>query len=122
MADIKNIDADVLTQSIRHAAEEAKSEIDRLAARAIADVEQTSRALTSLPTTTSDLIATADVVLVREFSEGELNPYGHDRQINVVLATDGNNHYPMCEWDRRPNVRNGRYRAIFVLLPLGPKK
>ena len=122
MADIKNIDADVLTQSIRQAAEEAKSEIDRRAARAIADVEETSRALTSMPTTTSDLIATAEVVLVREFAAGQLNPYGHDRQMNVMLATDGNNHHSMCEWDRRPNVRNGRYRAIFVLLPLGPKK
>jgi hypothetical protein len=123
MADLKNIDADVLTQTIRKAAEESKAEIDRRVQAALTEVEETARAWTSLPPTISDLIATAEVVLVRELGPSDVAPYRTEaNQMNVLLQFDGANGQSMCEWERRPHIKPGRYRAIFVLLPIGEKK
>jgi hypothetical protein len=123
MADLKNIDADTLIQAIRGAAEEYKAAIDRRAQEAVGEVEEAARALRLLPLTVSDLLACAEVVFVREINSRDIAPYSQEaKQMTVVLQFESNNSVLMCDYDRRPNVRPGRYRAVFALIPIGEKK
>jgi hypothetical protein len=113
MADLKNIDAEALTKTIEKAGEDAEASLRYAVKAALETVREAAAALGGMPKSTSDLLTQAQVCFVREFTV-------HATRVRAEVSFGGDGSYRMSDQED-PAIPAGRYRAIFVLLPLDRK-
>jgi hypothetical protein len=121
VADLKNTGAEKLVQEILEEKDRYISSLNRAAAEAIESVRQSAEALTAMPKTTTDLLATAEICLVKELDLRQFSLEEKTISVHIdlgygqgVFMTEGNH-------EHRPKVSPRRYRALFVLIPLEDK-
>lgn len=112
------IDVEALKKTIRSEAERAIERLEMMAKGCIDEVQQAASASKAMPASASDLIASAEVCLVADVNTGQFPP--RERRLQVTIDLEGGNSLQMASYDyeRRPMIAEGRYRAIFVLIPI----
>ena len=117
MPNIK-IDVDSLTKAIRDEGTNAKERLESLVKGCVEEIRQAATAVKALPPSAGYLVATAELCRVAEIDTA----HSHSIELRPQVTIDFGGGYamPMASWDhdRRTQIPHGRYRAIFVLLPI----
>jgi hypothetical protein len=129
MANLKMMDEATLLARIDDAAKDAEAQVEEVRAVAMKDVREALRALRDLPPGAEALVARATVALAEEFEvrvrERGKAAAGKLELSDVKMDVPGHcNDYECRHFDmlrERVRIAEGRYRAVFFLVPLDDK-
>ncbi|MGH9463907.1 MAG: hypothetical protein ACRD1X_22115 [Vicinamibacteria bacterium] len=111
------IDVDALKKMVRSEGEQSQERLKNVIARCVAELQEAASAAAAMPPSAVDLVATAEVCLVAEVDTSRIG--GQQRRMQVEIHLDGNRlQMASYEYERQPVIPEGRYRAIFVLVPI----
>jgi hypothetical protein len=127
MADLKAMNEDVLFGRIREAVDGARESLAEVEKKAIEDVRTAVQALRDMPPEAVELVQRAAVAFAREY-DITLDPKLSDRLAVELVRMNVSGHcneYECEEFDVVPfgeyPIREGRYRALFFLIPIDAK-
>lgn len=116
MANIK-IDVDTLMKVLRDEAKLSKERLENIVKHCTEELNQAASAVQTIPPTAVDLIATSEACLVADVDTRQ-HSSSHDLRLQVTIDLDAGRTTQMATYEYRPRVPQGRYRAIFVLVPI----